>query len=234
MLRARPITGDRASAIVTSLEDAQIIALLKARKPDGLETLLRRIGPGVKAWLAKTCSYHRDEHLLEEAIHDAALTLWRVAERLDANQNLSAYFYTVARRELLRLIKARSENETTDHELVAQLPDDHRKDDDRNAGESPFSARVRAYLETLSPLEQAVLGADFASDFKVTGAELAKQLGSSPQTIFSIRNRTKRKLEQFVQPKSPEGTDSSQRGDVPTADRAKKGQPKRDGDPLAN
>lgn len=55
-----------------------------------------------------------------------------------------------------------------------------------------------AYIESLSPLERAILGADAASGFTASATEIAEYLETSVNTIYSLRNRTKKKLAEFL------------------------------------
>lgn len=109
-----------------ALDDAEIIERMQREDAAGLEALLRQYGPSVRAWLRVTCSFRRDDHLLEDAVHDAAMKMQRAASRLDPDKNLRAYFFTVARRELLRALDALPSERTSADDVLdtaVQPPD---------------------------------------------------------------------------------------------------------------
>jgi len=176
-----------------ALDDAEIIERMQRQDAAGLEALLRQYGPGVKAWLGATCDCKRDVHLLEDAVHDAALILRRVADRLDPDRNLRAYFFTVARRELLHALEALPNERTSADDVL-----DAAVQPPTVSVPTPFTERLAAYIESLSPLERAILGADAASGFTAPAAEIAEYLETSVSTVYSLRNRTKNKLAEFL------------------------------------
>ena len=136
--------------------------------------------------------------MLEDAVHDAALTLWRKAADLDPDNNLCAYFARCARNELLGRLKDRPRDrgvggEASDDLLQAlpELP--------RESVETPVSYALRQLLAGLPPLEREVLTVSGASNFSLSGEEVARLLGSTRDTVYSLRNRTKKRLKAFLE-----------------------------------
>lgn len=176
-----------------ALDDAEIIRRMQRQDVSGLEALLRHYGPGVKAWLRVACNFRRDEHLLEDAVADAAMTLWRVAANLDPNRNLRAYFFTVARHDLLRAIKDLPPDKTSaESELngAVQPP--------TSSVSTPFTRRLAEFMASLSPLQRGIIGAEAASGFTASAADIADRLETSVETVYSLRNRTKKKIREFL------------------------------------
>ena len=176
-----------------ALDDTAIIRRMQRQDVSGLEALLRQYGPSVRSWLRVTCNFRRDDHLLEQAVHDAAMILWRVAASLDPSRNLRAYFYTVARRELLRAVEALPDDKTSADDVLADA-----EQPPARSVSTPFTERLAKFVESLSALERGILGADAASDFTASASEIAELLETSTNTVYSLRNRTKTKLAEFL------------------------------------
>lgn len=158
----------------------------------GLEGLLQLHGPRVAGSLGLTGA---DRSLVEDAVHDAALILWRVSARLDPGSGLRSYFTTVARRELLRKRKA----EDTRLVVIDTAVVESTATESRVQEPSPRSvAGFDQALAGLSPTEADVLALDVGSNFTATAAGVAEAMQTTAATVYSARKRIKDKLGHLV------------------------------------
>ena len=175
--------------------DAYIIGRMAAGCVDGLESLLRVHGPRVKGALRSLLGNHPDNDALESAVHDAAMILFKRAKRLDPTRNLSGYMYITTRRELIRarkLTKADKQLWEGAEQEVAATPTDDEPTRNRVA------ERVAEILDRLPRREKEILAFDRATDFSANAAEVARLLGTTSATVYSLRNRTKERLAALI------------------------------------
>lgn len=178
--------------------DHDIIALMRAGQSLGLEALLRVYGGRVKGLLGATFHRPDGDHALEDAVCDASRELFRHARKLDPDRNLAGCLYVSARRQLLRWLQRERKWhkpiwDGAEEEIAAatnSLPTDR----------FALSERVRAAIDRLPVAEREILGLDMAHDFKIEAREVARLLGTTRKTVYSLRNRTKGKLQRLLQP----------------------------------
>lgn len=166
---------------------------MRARNSRGVDALLRVHGPNVKGRLSVVFRRSPDDHLLETATHDAAMSLYRGADRLDPNGNLGGYFYVAAWHEVKRQMDTHWHVPLWDG-AEEQIP----APNTTSAPSNDISARVRALIASLPQLERDVLLLDIAHNFRLPAKEAAAALGTTPKAIYSTRNRTKTRLEDLL------------------------------------
>ena len=171
--------------------DADIIGKMAAGCVDGLESLLRIHGPKVKGALRSLLGGHADDDAIEDAVHDAAMILFKRAKRLDAKQNLSGYMYITSRRELIRARKLAKPDKQLWEGAEQQIAASTMSSEPSSNG---VTERVAQLLERLPRREKEILAFDRATDFSASGAEVARLLGTTSATVYALRNRTKERL----------------------------------------
>lgn len=176
--------------------DDEIVALMRAKDVRGLESLLRVHGGKTKGLLQLAFRLQEGDHCLEDAVCDAGLQLLKRSRKLDPKRNLGGYFYITARRELLRNLRRRRDW----HKPLPEGATNHIAAPEGHAGDaSPLAARVREVIDRLSDMEREILTLDVASNFGLKAAEVASILNTTKETVYSLRNRTKGKLEHLTQ-----------------------------------
>lgn len=174
--------------------DEEIIRLMRAGNPRGIEALLRVHGPNVKGRLSVVFRRQPGDHALETATHDAALSLFRSADRLDPSGNLGGYFYVAAWNEMNRQeIEDRKRHVPLWEGAEEQIP----AANTASAPSNDLTAKVRALINSLPKLERDVLLLDIAHNFRLPAKEAAAILGTTPAAIYSSRNRTKERLREL-------------------------------------
>lgn len=187
---------------------------MRAGQVRGLEALLRDHGSRVKGILGVTFRRPEGDHALEDAVCNASLGMWKSARKLDPGGNLGGYLYVAARRELVRFLKQEKQwHQPLWDGAAEQVP----ATGEGQAGGGTtagifFSERVRRVLDALPLAEREILSLDYANDFRLKGLEIARILGTSDQTVYSLRNRTKGKLERLLPPKPPQAGQSPKAG----------------------
>lgn len=177
--------------------DHEIVALMRAGQPRGLEALLLVHGGVVKGLLGAAFRRAEGDHALEDAVCDACRTLFQRARKLDPDQNLAGYLYVTARRKLLRVLK----RERHWHKPLWDGAEEQIAADSTTHGNSDrLSERVRRAIDGLPLSEREILGIDMAYDFQIAAHDVARILGTTRETVFAQRHRTKLKLQQLLSP----------------------------------
>lgn len=133
------------------------------------------------------------DHRVESAVHDAALILQKRARKLDADRSLCGFFCTTAYHELLRMI----ENDR-DVEPVFNGQLDTVVANSTGSEPSEFARALEAYIATFPDLEREILALDIIHNFALSGEEVAKLVGTTRDTVYSLRRRTKLRLQSFL------------------------------------
>lgn len=177
--------------------DAAIIESMQSGSVSGLEALLRTHGEHVKGCLRVAFGLRSGDHALEDAVHDAAQALFLRAKRLDPRQNLGGYYYRTARRDLVRLLRARRGHKQLWPGAEEQLAAPDRDEDEP----CDLTARIAAMIERLPVLEREILVLDQAHNFTMKAREIARLLKTTEATVYSLRNRTKGRFAGFLEPR---------------------------------
>lgn len=174
--------------------DAEIIRLLQTGDVTGVELLLRTYGGQVKQWLRSGFRRRDGDHDLEDAVHDAARALLRYAKRLNAEGNLAGYFYRTARNVMVGIMQKGKWHAALVDGLESQVA--------APVGDQQppckLSQRIAEVIDTLPDLEREILMFDVAYNFGLCAAELAKLVGTTPGTVYSLRNRIKARLKPLL------------------------------------
>ena len=180
--------------------DDEVICCLKAGDGRGITALLQKYGQRVAGVLRGRFGRSVPDSLLQDALHDAAMSLFLHPRSLANVQNVPGLFYVATRNEALRHVRTEKQQrhlalpDDADALIAADVADDEVP--------SNLSQRVIDALADLSELERDILNLDIMSDFEMRGREIATILGTTPEVVYATRNRTKTKLQKFV-PEAP-------------------------------
>ncbi len=182
------VTNSSSSSPADVLADEEIVVRMQKFDSAGLEALLRQHGPHVKGGIRRMfkTQFHDDD---EDAVHDAALSMQRVANRLKPELNLRAYFFVTAKRVMLGKVAAVPTGFVPIPES-AQVEEPHAP-----AVDSHQTRAVARIIASLPESEAAVLELDRGSGFTMSAKSIGHHLNMTVGTVYSLRSRTKKKLE---------------------------------------
>lgn len=196
MTAASPIQPDAASPVQPDAASADrlILGLWAAgQRDESMRRLLAAHGGRVRAALGKRFPGVRDEHLLLEAIHDAARSVFQAYDAAKGC-SLGGWFLFIAGRRLCDLLRA----ERLRRKKTAPLEHSPCRDDRSSPSEHvlrlEFHAAVDQALAQLSELERAVIEADIEAGKQARADRLARRLETTEHSIYAARARARRKL----------------------------------------
>jgi RNA polymerase sigma factor (sigma-70 family) len=174
-----------------NLDDAKIAEMLVAGDEQGITELLTAYGGRVSGYLNK-----RFPSLDEAEIHDVLVdSVIAVGQSFDPQRGtLAAWFLFLAHQAAVdQLRKGKRRISTTPQ---VECPEQVAFTDpplDRLMRKERFEA-VRDALDLLSETERAVVEADLEVDGTANAEGLAKQLGTTPDSVYAARRRARQKL----------------------------------------
>jgi len=172
------------TAVMTEL----LVAVAERRDKQAFSDLFAHYGPRIKSYLMRQGA---DAASAEELSQEAMLTVWRKADKFDANKaSAGTWIFTVARN--LRVDALRKENRPNfDPEDPAFVPEEETAPDDAvEIGET--QKQVRAAIAELSGEQAEVLKLSFYED-KPHG-EIAEELNLPLGTVKSRLRLAMRKV----------------------------------------
>lgn len=178
--------------------DAELVELWRrGDRAESVRLLWQWYGGRVRAALRRRFPSVRDEHLLSQAMNDAARTLLEIY-RPDKGASLSGWFLFVAARRVYDSLRGERQYRLRSLPLTAgHLDDRHPTPAGALAGEE-FRQQVQEALARLSPLERAVIEADIDAGKQAGAAKLARRLETTEQSVYAARARARRKLQRWL------------------------------------
>ncbi|MEJ2884609.1 RNA polymerase sigma factor [Pedobacter sp. GR22-6] len=157
--------------------DQQLVVLLKQNN----ETAFRAI---FDIWHKKlyhfSLRYLNSREQSEEAVHDALINLWTSREKIEEDQPLGAYLYTICKRLCLNRIREAARYNAASENLWARYQDiSHSTEDILNLAE--LEAFTALGLEKLSKQQQLVFRMSRYEG--LSQQEIAERLNISKETV---------------------------------------------------
>ncbi|WP_424640340.1 RNA polymerase sigma factor [Embleya sp. AB8] len=169
--------------------DADLLTAIAAGRHDALKVLHERHAPWLRARLARRCA---DPDLVDDAIQDTFLAVWRGAKRFDpAGGDPAAWIWTIGIRRLISLLRVRRVPVVeldTDHATTASAEDlvllgvEH--------------TDVGAAIARLSPELRAVIEATVLDGLSTR--EAARLLGIPQGTVKTRAMRARARLRELL------------------------------------
>jgi DNA-directed RNA polymerase specialized sigma24 family protein len=175
-------------------EDRQILSLWAGGlQEEGMRRLLEAHGGRVRAALRRRYPSVRDEHVLLEAINDAAGSVFRA---YDASKgcSLGGWFLFIAGRRVCDLLRGERQRRKKTVPLDRGLCQDDRSSPSRALISQEFQSAVDQALSQLSGLERAVIEADIDAGKQARAGVLARRLQTTEHSIYAARARARRKM----------------------------------------
>lgn len=174
-MRPSPISAERS--------DVDVLAAVAAGDRDALRVLHDRHAPWLALRLARRCT---DPGLVDEALQDTFMAVWRGAGRYDRRGDVGAWIWGIAIRRLVDAIRRLPRAEV----LVAEV-------DDRRTVEQEVLGNVEhgdlgGALSRLSPELRAVVQATVLDG--LTSREAGRQLGIPAGTVKTRMMRARAQL----------------------------------------
>ena len=156
-----------------------------------LITLYEVWGEGVKAWMQRALGTLATDDSLDDAVQNALVIIWKKRKQIAAYvDRIDKYFARVSINECKRILKKRGPLHRSLPELFNHLAESKRDEASR------LTQEFDQFAKSLSDMELSIWREDLAGTS--TAKELAEKLGSTRASIYSIRNRLKRKLKKWL------------------------------------
>lgn len=179
--------------------DGVTIALLVSGDPDGLRHLLEDHGGRVHNKLKRMFGRALDASQLTEAMHLAAVRVWRTPTRFDSRHGtLRAWLMVIARNCALEILAERRRLALVpidDFEQILQYFVESGSEQDRLRR----VADLHGCLRELPVLQRAVLLADLRADGLASTQVLAQQFATTNRAIYNARSNGRSELRRMMQ-----------------------------------
>jgi len=190
----------------STVTDSDIALMMAEGDQDGLRLFLERYGGRIKGFLIKRYANVLQEGELGEALNAAVHNIWRFADRYDEGRgSLPSWSIRIAQRAaqsiVRREMKYRSKNLEYDvsYDPAAGPPAEEAVEGlDRSS--DPRLLDLHRAIETLPPLQKAIIEADLAAGSGLADAgRLAEIHGTSMNSIYVSRSKARENLRKQVQ-----------------------------------
>lgn len=182
------MTNDRLSAD----EQTELVCLMLDGEQEGLVRLLRAYSKRVKWLLLSRFQGLLTEEDAEEIIQTTAFKFWNsVSDYPDAG-NLGGWFYTIAYRTAVDVLRGLPNGEDRPIELAFDPEIDPRIPaylDEEDKLTPKIEMDLLDEIETLGEKQRLIIKADMATGGEADAEWLAQQLGISKQHVYSYRNK---------------------------------------------
>ena len=179
-----------------TVEDEALVARIAQEDEEALATLYERHQAALVSYLSL---FTRDRGVIDEAIQDAMLGVWKGASQFSGRSTARSWLFAIARRRLIDLLR-RKRLPALDDEVLLNHPDPG-PTPERVAMENAAEAEMLAAIRRLSRVNQEILILTFAHDLSYE--ELASVLDVPLGTIKSRLSNARKALRQQLRTKTP-------------------------------
>ena len=203
----------------SSAQDEDIVCLLRAQDPIGLQQLLRKYGGRVRNNLRHELSGVLAVNDLDEVLNRAAYLAWRHAGTYTEERGkLGTWFYIIARNAALSLVRdvrpphGRKVVESIDlasisaeeatplgHGAAAAKAHADAKSIGPSERQARFIASFRTCIGELSPRQQVIIKADLRAGERADAGDLATTLKTTKESIYVSRSAARKALRAAMQ-----------------------------------
>ena len=178
--------------------DAHTVRLLRARDPEALTRLLTDHAPRA-SWLLRREFRMLGEAEVDEALNAAALNAWSGASGYDESRGtLRAWFYVIARNAALGIVRrelrerrGRVGGATEMSEFAAPTGEEAEA---ASASQQTFVDDLHQCVSALPTLQRSIIEADLRVGDVAEAAELAREYGTSKNSIYVSRSMARKTL----------------------------------------
>lgn len=179
--------------------DAETARLLALGEGEGLRRLLEDYAGPVRWLLRKQFMPMLDEWLIDEALEQASVRAWRSGHSFDPERgSLRAWFLTIARncarRQLEIKFKSRLDY-VPDVDTAIQAGQQYAT---HSPEQRQFIVDLYRAIDTLTPTQRLVVLADLEAGGSADVQALARQLGSTTNSIYTMRTVARRAIRAYL------------------------------------
>lgn len=192
MLRRGDQSREQRSAVVQAIapDEARLIARIAAKDLRAFEELYRIYHPRLTRFLLNIL---RKPHLVEEALHDALLVVWRRPESFNGTSKVSTWIFAIAYRVAL---KARSRHDEPVEDPKAEARESPDVGPEQELGRQQAQAILTGALGQLSAEHRAVVDLTY---FHGAGyREIAEILDCPVGTVKTRMHHARRHLKTML------------------------------------
>lgn len=183
------------------VSDSDIVLMMAEGDQGGLRLFLERFGGRLKGFLVKRFSGVLQEGELNEALNVAVYNIWRFADRYDEGKGaLSSWCIRIAQRAAQSILRreARYRSKNLEYDLTYDPANDKAPAETAQAALQTDDPRLEILyqaIETLPPLQKAIIEADLAAgDGPADAGRLAEIHGTSKNSIYVSRGKARENL----------------------------------------
>jgi RNA polymerase sigma factor (sigma-70 family) len=181
--------GHEARAVVPGGDDVHLLERIAQRDLPAFETLYRSYHPRLTRFLT---SLLRRPHLVEEALNDTMMVVWKRPEKFNGASKVSTWIFAIAYRTAL---KARSRLDEPVEDRDDLQPVDH-SDPERDLGQRQVRSVLMTAMGKLSAEHRAVLDLTYFHD--VGCREIAEILDCPVGTVKTRMHHARRYLKDML------------------------------------
>ena len=185
--------------------DSDIALMMAEGDQHGLRLFLERFGGRLKGFLVKYYSNVLQEGELNEALNAAVYNIWRFADRYDEGKGaLSSWCIRIAQRAAQSILRRerRYRSKNLEYDASYDPAGDPPEEPVQAPGQidDPRLEVLHRAIETLAPLQKAIIEADLAAgDGLADAGRLAEIHGTSKNSIYVSRGKAKENLKKQVE-----------------------------------
>lgn len=181
-------------------DDRDLVRLwAEGDEDESVRRLLVHHGGRVRAALRKRFPTVRDDHILFEALNEAARTVFEAYDP-EKGAALATWFLLLASRRVCDLLRGESSRRKRTQPLASNHDLDHRPSPPHCLLTAEFQAAVDQALTQLTRLERSVIEADIDAGKQAAAERLAERLRTTVHSIYAARARARRKLLKLLPP----------------------------------
>jgi len=187
-----------------TVSDSDIALMMAMKDEKGLRLFLQRYGGRMKAFLTKYYGQVLQQAERDEALNWAIHRIWHCADRYDESKGqLSSWAIRIAQNAAKSVLRREANFCSKNWEYEDDFdPADPSSENDETAQlfgpDDPRWEYVLKAIDTLPPLQKAIIQADLAADGTANAQRLSEIHGSPIGSIYVSRNKAHKTLKKRV------------------------------------
>ena len=173
-------------------DDLALVLRMIDEDRDALRAVVRRYGGKVRGYLRYKFGGSVGEDEIEDALSRTAFKVWSRAGQFDDSRGtLKGWLLRIAYHEMVDLIRGRGE-EALGYDLDSRPA----ATEETTHAQRRICRDVQTVIESLPPLQRAVIEADLLCNGCADAERLADRLGTTRASVTSSRDKAKKKIKE--------------------------------------